>query len=306
MPHSHCSTLPEQKWHSNWERRCKFPNQPRYRTRCLTLHRHSPVCTASVRAPPSAGSAVELYSQNWVTFQPDIVVDAKIGLMWRLKLDLKARACISAMPSLPSLVAFLQQRVGAKMILVDVLLDRCLASEAARVRALGSAFDLVNQEYRRHLDQVMQSNLALPASSFPTSAFKSSSTGQQGDNNRQPVARVILDQSDLYTNVLSVLAENQEISLKRVMAIVMEYYRSLSAVKIPPQHFLNELLINLLVRQKSWFQLHQNLQYHVISDSKPIACLLLSLESVYAPSYQLALDMVRGHFVGGIFFMSQV
>lgn len=46
------------------------------------------------------------------------------------------------------------------------------------------------------------------------------------------------------------------------------------------------------MQQKSWFQLHQLLQYHVISDSKPIACLLLSLESVYPPSYQLALDML--------------
>jgi hypothetical protein len=60
----------------------------------------------------------------------------------------------------------------------------------------------------------------------------------------------------------------------------------------PFQHFLNELLINLLVRQKSFFLLHQLLQYHVISDSKPLACLLLSLENVYPASYQLALDML--------------
>ena len=258
-----------------------------------TVHRHSPVCTASVRAPASAGSAVELYSQNWVTFQPDIVVDAKIGIMWRLKLDLKAGSCLSAVPNLPSLVAFLQQREGAKMILVDVFLDRCLASDGASIRSIGAAFDLVNQEYRRHLDQVMQNNLALPASSFPASAFKSYSAGQQtGGTSKQPMARAVLEQSDLYTNVFTIVAENREIGLKRVLAILLEYYRSLSTNQIPPQHFLNELLINLLVQQKSWFQLHQLLQYHVISDSKPIACLLLSLESVYPPSYQLALDML--------------
>ena len=257
-----------------------------------TVHRHSPVCTASVRAPASAGSAVELYSQNWVTFQPDIVVDAKIGIMWRLKLDLKAGPCLSAVPTLPSLVAFLQQREGAKMILVDVFLDRCLAPDGASIRTIGAAFDLVNQEYRRHLDQVMQNNLALPASSFTATAFKSYSAGQQTGTNKQPMAKAVLEQSDLYTNVFSIVAANQEVGLKRVLAILMEYYRSLSANQIPPQHFLNELLINLLVQQKSWFQLHQLLQYHVISDSKPIACLLLSLESVYPPSYQLALDML--------------
>ena len=40
------------------------------------------------------------------------------------------------------------------------------------------------------------------------------------------------------------------------------------------------------------YQLHQLLQYHVISDSKPVACLLLSLESVYPSSRQMALDMM--------------
>ena len=40
------------------------------------------------------------------------------------------------------------------------------------------------------------------------------------------------------------------------------------------------------------YQLHQFLQYHVIQDSKPVACLLLSLESVYPHSRQMALDMM--------------
>ena len=40
------------------------------------------------------------------------------------------------------------------------------------------------------------------------------------------------------------------------------------------------------------YQRHQLLQSHVISDSKPVACLLLSLESVYPSSRQKALDMM--------------
>lgn len=70
-----------------------------------------------------------------------------------------------------------------------------------------------------------------------------------------------------------------------------------------------------MVRQKAFYQLHQFLQYHVVSDSKPLvrihqkimrftpllkctfinlqACLLLSLEGVYPAAYQLALDMLK-------------
>ena len=61
----------------------------------------------------------------------------------------------------------------------------------------------------------------------------------------------------------------------------------------PIQHFLYELVINTLVHHNCFYQLHQFLQYHVLSDSKPIACLLLSLESCYPPAHQLALDMLK-------------
>jgi hypothetical protein len=74
--------------------------------------------------------------------------------------------------------------------------------------------------------------------------------------------------------------------------IVIEYISSLEARQIPAQHFLHELLINLLVRSGQWYQLHQLLQYHIISDSKPLACLLLSLEAAYPASFQLAMDML--------------
>jgi hypothetical protein len=65
------------------------------------------------------------------------------------------------------------------------------------------------------------------------------------------------------------------------------------STQIPAQHFTNELLINLLVNDKQWFQLHILLQYRVIADSKPLACLLLSLAGSYPPAKQLALDMLR-------------
>ncbi|VVC27360.1 Hypothetical protein CINCED_3A024239 [Cinara cedri] len=35
------------------------------------------------------------------------------------------------------------------------------------------------------------------------------------------------------------------------------------------------------------------IQYHIVIDSKPLACLLLSLESLYPPAHQLALDMLH-------------
>lgn len=88
------------------------------------------------------------------------------------------------------------------------------------------------------------------------------------------------------------------------------------------QHYLHELVIKTLVQHNLFYMLHQFLQYHVLSDSKPLvgvaslyfvvienfqccasncghfetvfqACLLLSLESFYPPAHQLSLDMLK-------------
>ncbi|XP_064433883.1 regulator of MON1-CCZ1 complex isoform X5 [Mirounga angustirostris] len=80
---------------------------------------------------------------------------------------------------------------------------------------------------------------------------------------------------------------------KFVIAVLMEYIRSLNQFQIAVQHYLHELVIKTLVQHNLFYMLHQFLQYHVLSDSKPLACLLLSLESFYPPAHQLSLDMLK-------------
>ncbi len=57
--------------------------------------------------------------------------------------------------------------------------------------------------------------------------------------------------------------------------VLLEYIRSLTDYNIPVQHCINELLINTLVLNKCFQQLHQILQYHVISDSKPLVSIIV-------------------------------
>ena len=246
----------------------------------------TPICSGKVIQAEASATQVATYSNNWVTFQPDVLVDAKLGQMWRIRIDLDNTILVQDIPDMCKLVSFLQQRERAKLVLLDAFLSLCKSSNT-RIHTIGNAFDLLNKEYRAHLDKQMQNQLALSTSPF--SALKSTPS----DASSKITTKVIIDQADIYTHLFTSLSDDPDISLKRLNAILIEYFRSLADHKIPAQHFLNELLINVLVRQKLWFQLHQNLQYHVISDSKPIACLLLSLESAYPPAYQLALDMLH-------------
>lgn len=63
---------------------------------------------------------------------------------------------------------------------------------------------------------------------------------------------------------------------KFVVWVLLEYVRSLTDFHIPVQHYLHELVINSLVQHKAYYQLHQLLQYHVVSDSKPLVSTFLN------------------------------
>ena len=182
------------------------------------------------------------------------------------------------------------------MILLDVLFERVREPDID-LATIGSVFDLVNKEYRCHLEHQMQVNLALPVT-LSTFRVTPSSSAISSVPSQSP-AKVILDQSDMYTNLFSRFtssAPEDEIhgcsDNSRQINLLLEYFRSLNEFKIPIQQYFNELLINYLVQENRWYQLHQLLQYRVISDSKPLSCLLLSLENVYKPAGQLALDML--------------
>ncbi len=302
----------------------------------VTYLRHI-ACGTFEAATGSSSSSSAYYAASWVTFQPDMVVDAKQGLMWKVRASLTdVDRLAAAIPDPTGMVSFLKRREGAKAILLEALL-RFSAEPSVRMRTVGELLDQVNDVYRLHVDEQMQQQMALPASaastfssaarqalrqtlspggqadaataaaaaspSSPQGIIQPSSHAQQQEKRRPAAAaaKVVIDQADLYASLFSPMVERLEAGggggdvsrRRRLVAVMMEYYRSLESRGIRAQHFLSELLINLLVTSQQWFQLHVLLQYRVIPDSKPLACLLLSLESAYAPALQLATDMLH-------------
>lgn len=238
----------------------------------------------------SAGESVqmmscELYSPNWVFFQPNIIIDAILGCMWTLELVLKP-VVDSIMSDQPwstacDLFDFLLLRTeskGAVMAALSRLMSPTTQGSrpACDVAVLGRVFDKLNECYRNHLDVELQSQIAMPASGSPLPTQYSSSSAVL----RRP--NVVVDQSDMYASILSPLVEHSrsryctsssqpDIEVDRfVVAVVNEYIRSLVQHHIPVQHFVYEVLIETLVRLGQFYQLHQLFQYHAVADSKPL------------------------------------
>ncbi|XP_023219374.1 uncharacterized protein C18orf8 homolog [Centruroides sculpturatus] len=212
----------------------------------------------------------DLYSPNWVVFQPNIIIDAKLGCLWYVQLQLEP--IINMIDNKCLLVDFLLLRQNSKSVLLEVCKNVVLSRREDTLSLLSKIFDKLNLVCKKHIER--QSVVA----------------GAQLSIMPKPV--IVCDQSDMYT-VFSVFEVSEDSNYKYIVAILVEYIRSLTQYQLPVQHFLHELLINHLVQHRCFYQLHQFLQYQILTDSKPLACLLLSLQNLYPASDQLALDMLK-------------
>ncbi|VDI81349.1 Hypothetical predicted protein [Mytilus galloprovincialis] len=179
-------------------------------------------------------------------------------------------------PDKSRLMKLLLLRKDSKSVILSVCREMLKPGQQADLSTIAKILDMLNKVYQQHLEK----EVLILAGEIPATDFNH--------------AQVIVDQSEMYTHVFSEFEDNREIKYKFKVAVLIEYIRSLSQCNIPVQHYLYELIINILVRNNCFYQLHQFLQYHVLADSKPLACLMLSLEHVYAPAHQLALDMLQG------------
>ncbi|XP_053973264.1 regulator of MON1-CCZ1 complex [Hylaeus volcanicus] len=222
----------------------------------------------------------QLYSPNWVVFQPNIVIDVKLGCLWYVELQLEA--LVKLITDKVLLVEFLMQRSNAKQALIQVL-QNFMMQLPVSLMDMPTVFDKLNSVYRNYLESEIQSQMGTPLQS------NVKNIGTVVENYKY---KLLLDQSDTYSYILSKFPEDT-IEPKMIIWVLLEYIRSLAEHGIPVQHYLHELIITTLVQRKAYYQLHQLLQYHVVADSKPLACLLLSLENLYPAAHQLALDMLK-------------
>ncbi|XP_042653861.1 regulator of MON1-CCZ1 complex isoform X2 [Tyto alba] len=223
----------------------------------------------------------KLYSSSWIVFQPDIIISASEGYLWSLQVKLEP--VVNLLLDKGKLMDFLLQRKECKMVILSVCSQMLSEPERGSLSVIATVFDKLNHEYKKYLEAEQSYTMVVEAGLSRSNPLL-----------KRPVrTQAVIDQSDMYTHVLSVFTEKKEAPHKFTIAVLMEYIRSLNQFQIAVQHYLYELVIKTLVQHNLFYMLHQFLQYHVLSDSKPLACLLLSLESIYPPAHQLSLDMLK-------------
>uniref|UniRef100_A0A4W5MGF2 Regulator of MON1-CCZ1 n=1 Tax=Hucho hucho TaxID=62062 RepID=A0A4W5MGF2_9TELE len=203
------------------------------------------------------------------------------GYQWYLQVKLPPT--VNLLQDKGKLIDFLLRRRDCKMVILSVCSQMLNGEDKGSLTVVATVFDKLNQVFKEYLE----------AEQTYTVAMESGPSRGSTARERPVRTQAVIDQSDMYTHVLSSFTEKKDISHKFIIAVLMEYIRSLNQVQITVQHYLYELVIKTLVHHSLFYMLHQFLQYHVLSDSKPLACLLLSLEGTYPAAHQLSLDMLK-------------
>lgn len=92
-----------------------------------------------------------------MVFQPDIVIDAKLGCLWRVELCLHNLAQVISDKC--ALVDCLGQRVAGRLVLLDVLRHMLDPSAGTNLGIVAEVFDHLNDVYRNFLEIEMQSQV---------------------------------------------------------------------------------------------------------------------------------------------------
>jgi hypothetical protein len=237
----------------------------------------------------------QIYSQNWIFFLPNVIIDTKLCCFWFLKIRLcNIQTLYELNNDKLSLVQFLLNRKNSKKLLINVCYDSIRIH--LRLKQLSIIFDKINEFYNivslKYLQKVQ--NLSLNQNTQSQSTLLSSQALAQSTLSSSLLP--VIEQFDMYNEILYPLVEEDawwNSNIKYTLAIIVEYLRSLNTNGITIEHYLYKLLVNALIKSNKLYQLHQYLQYHVLSDSKTLAYLLLSLQQTYPASNQLALDMLK-------------
>lgn len=161
----------------------------------------------------------EMYSQNWIVFQPNIIIDAKLGCLWEVMIKLEPLVAMIGDKGL--LIDFLLLRKESKMVILTVFKQALTPGRQSSLPVIARMFDKVNLAYRSYALEAEQN-------------AQQSGDASKGQSPQKQVSRcqTVVSQEDMYSHVLSTFVESKKVKYKFMVAVLVEYIRSLNQFEI--------------------------------------------------------------------------
>ncbi|KAM3958549.1 regulator of MON1-CCZ1 complex protein bulli [Aphomia sociella] len=236
---------------------------------------HIPIVAGNTMKPAKVGDQLcPMYSGNWVVFQPDYIIDARLGCLWRVRLLPAGLAHSVVKDEIPKIVAVLLRRTDGRDTIYRML-HQLITDAGTYLVELMKAFDEIHTVYRKWADLEVARNTA----------------GHTADSTRSPHNfRVIITQAEMCSHVLQAHMDD-----KYIVQVVTAYVSSLSACSLGAQHVAGELCVRALAGARTHAalaRLRALVRRGALQDARPLACQLLALGRADPAAAQLALDML--------------
>lgn len=131
-------------------------------------------------------------STNWVIFQPNVIIDARLGCLWSLQINL--HQTLDLIQNIPLLIDFLMLRQNSKSVLLKVCKNTITEGNDSSRNPLGDLsliFNKVNAAYKEVL---------------------SSEQNKSSDGSKQKL-KVLVDQTDIFSNVFTIFDEQKDVNM---------------------------------------------------------------------------------------------
>jgi len=255
-----------------------------------------PMKELELREPRGGRRYAEMYSFNWVFFQPNFIVDAKLGLLCTLQLDLGEM--FKVLDDKILLLNFLALRRNSRDYvlklckeLIDEAFDRFSCSQTSENR-LGNSLGDISAAFE------IVGHLVNSAAELSPGPKKQLANNEKAQVKTKLRAGTIVDQVDFEREIFRKLSNSidSETTPAQYHFITSVLFEFIFAVRFSGEKNVEfciyEHLVNCLVKGNRFFQIIQLIRNDILRDSKQLACLLISIQAMYEPAGQLGLDML--------------
>ncbi|CAK1544829.1 unnamed protein product [Leptosia nina] len=215
------------------------------------------------------GQECPMYSGNWVVFQPDYIIDARLGCLWTVNLIHSGLAHNVPRDEISKIVGVLLRRKDGKDTIYSIL-NQLITQADVYLVELSRVFDEINSVYRKWADAEVARNTAGQVVEKAGNTFP-----------------VLISQADMCSRVLQTHADD-----KYLVQVVTAYLASLSLQNMVVQHPVAELCVRTLVTRGASARLRSLVRRGCLGEEQLLACQLLSLGHFDPAAAQLALDMM--------------
>ncbi|XP_030361665.1 regulator of MON1-CCZ1 complex isoform X5 [Strigops habroptila] len=163
----------------------------------------------------------KLYSSSWIVFQPDIIISASEGYLWSLQVKLEP--VVNLLLDKGKLMDFLLQRKECKMVILSVCSQMLSEPERGSLSVIATVFDKLNHEYKKYLEAEQSYTMVVEAGLSRSNPLL-----------KRPVrTQAVIDQSDMYTHVLSVFTEKKRLSTANdeIVEVLLSKHQVLAALR---------------------------------------------------------------------------